>query len=1033
MKLLIPQSKMQSDHTSAQPIICAPTKPAALNDSSPRQWQVASRHLKIRALMSLMMFASAAGRSEGAGDMRIIAHTGQAGLTTINNSISINNAGLVAFSGSTAEGRGSFVADDSGPRAVRPINGNSQVGTNLQINDAGSIIARRGSFFFTQDPISVYVPNWGWVVIEPGYSESYDLVQSWAGDGSGGMELIAEGHVRTDADTLQTYKVGPFAGVGWNVTINNVGQVAFAADQGDGFTSNYAVATPKPGGFNTYSCTGIPFPMLADDGHMVFRTGSAATTPIVLLNYGFTTSETIASTGMGFTALGRMPGISDDGRYVAFYGDLSTSGAAALGTTAGPGIFLSYRGSGGRTTKRLVALTNADSAFVFSGFDGNQRVGLNTQVADGMIQVVFAGTNAAGVKGVWSCRLDPASPKAIRLVNIVLLSDQVDGIGPFDDIRLSDPINTQGHIACWARTPNGTHAVLLGRAKAVKHLHVLTHGFGNPSPLQIGPFTTPPVGFPDFLTAWGEMKAEIADLPAAYGTAGQQAMEGAVVTYVANWPSTDGWIQAVSALMITPLAPEWSPELYSIAELSMRRAAMNAARAADRIVSDIEAMGMLTKSDPPQIHLIGHSRGGAVNARVARLLKARGTIPAQYTALDGYAPDWPFPSNLLADLDIIAETTGIPGMRKVNVMVEDGFDAMAIRTILNTLQALEAYYPWRLGLPAPGYADATVQTLKNFLAGWKAPARSGFDNYVITGYAGHEGFTNHLSVVDAYTYGNRSPDLRALLDGPLGFDLRSMPTPAPTRVPRGPGGGSPPLASIRDGDFEALGSLADSLASKVIPAGIDPVFDVFLTALKRADVVLSASWDLAGNVTLVPAAGGYAARLEQTAAGTSLSQTVQVPAAATALEFDLTILFAKPGDTLKLMAGTEILGSVALNGTVSSHVCFSTFGFSGKLTTLSLRLEGAPETTPAVIQVDNIMTTSAAGVGEPTLSAHFNHLDRTVDLTLTGTPGRTFRVQASSDLADWFEIDSTVNFTGTKVIRDVPPAGAQSRFYRVVW
>ena len=386
------------------------------------------------------------------GDNRVIAATGLAGLTTISNCVSINAAGLVAFSGITASGSGSFVADANGPRAVRPINGNSQMGTNLQLNDAGSIIARRGTFFFTQPPISVYVPNWGWVTIEPGYSESYDYVQSWAANGSGGMELIAEGRVRTAADTLQTNKVGPFAGVGWTVTNNNVGQVAFAADLGNGFTSNYAVATPKLDGFNTYSCTGIPFPMLADDGRMVFRSGSAATTPIVLLNYDFTAAETIASTGLGFTALGRMPGISDDGQYVAFYGDLSSAGAATLGTTAGPGIFLSYQTHQGRVIKRVVGLSGQGGTALFSALDGNQRVGVNSQSQDGKVLVAFAGTNSDGVKGVWAARFDPASPLAVRMMTVILQSDRIGGIGPWDEFRLADPVNTNDQIAFWAKS-----------------------------------------------------------------------------------------------------------------------------------------------------------------------------------------------------------------------------------------------------------------------------------------------------------------------------------------------------------------------------------------------------------------------------------------------------------------------------------------------------------------------------------------------------------------------------------------------------
>jgi pimeloyl-ACP methyl ester carboxylesterase len=415
--------------------------------------------------------------SQGAADLHVIARTGQAGLTTINTAISVNNAGLVAFSGVTAAGRGSFVADAGGPRAVLPIGTGSLVQANVQINDAGLLVAQRGAFFFTQDPIYYYDPILGWILIVPGYTDSYDFVQTWTADGLGNMNLIAEGRSRTDAQTFQTYKVGPFSSAGWDVSINNAGQVVFLADQGSGFTSDYVIATPNGSAFNTYPAWAAASPMLADDGHIVLRSGVAANSSILLLNYALTTPVTIASTAQGFTSLGGMPGISDDGQFIAFYGDLSAAGAAILGTTAGPGIFLSLPVAGARQIIRVAGLSAAGCSSSITGFQANMRIGVNTQ-PNGEALVVFVANQATGM-GVFCARYKPGASGSTAPVPVVLQGDTVDGIGPFTQFALYDSVNTGGQVAIWA-SGGGVSAVLFGPAPPRVPV-VLVHGWrGSP-------------------------------------------------------------------------------------------------------------------------------------------------------------------------------------------------------------------------------------------------------------------------------------------------------------------------------------------------------------------------------------------------------------------------------------------------------------------------------------------------------------------------------------------------------------------------
>src|SRR5439155_2137812 len=106
-----------------------------------------------------------------------------------------------------------------------------------------------------------------------------------------------------------------------------------------------------------------------DNGNIVLRTGNTTVaslgdpiSPIELYNYGLDTPTTIADTTSGsptFGAVGRSPGISDDGTVIAFYGVMTAMGANQLAvggyvTNPGPGIFVSIDdGSGTRKLRRI--------------------------------------------------------------------------------------------------------------------------------------------------------------------------------------------------------------------------------------------------------------------------------------------------------------------------------------------------------------------------------------------------------------------------------------------------------------------------------------------------------------------------------------------------------------------------------------------------------------------------------------------------------------------------------------------------------
>ena len=145
-----------------------------------------------------------------------------------------------------------------------------------------------------------------------------------------------------------------FWSLGPDFCANNAGQVAFMADQGTENAPEYALFTRETATDYVY----LPLwsgarPVLADDGSIVVRTGQASSEPIVRLDYLMNTVALVAGPSLGFTALGAAPGISDDGRYIAFYGVLNDAGAASLGTDPGPGIFLNHPTARGPVITRV--------------------------------------------------------------------------------------------------------------------------------------------------------------------------------------------------------------------------------------------------------------------------------------------------------------------------------------------------------------------------------------------------------------------------------------------------------------------------------------------------------------------------------------------------------------------------------------------------------------------------------------------------------------------------------------------------------
>ena len=236
-------------------------------------WSTQSRERSRRCALTILLLAAMApgtARSQGAVDLHVMARTGQAGLTTIYNSVSINRDGLVAFVADVGGGPAAMVSDGSGdPRiVVGSVAGN--MSRNVQINSNGLVITMRG-------------PR---ILKEGNSSSSSTYVQLWnAVNPQSGQILLAKGYSLVNQFGIWS-KTGPFSSLGPGVALNNNDKAVFVADTGLGISNNFVLATPWIGGnFNTYPVgSGAAAPMIADDGSIVVRPGRTDDNPILLLN-----------------------------------------------------------------------------------------------------------------------------------------------------------------------------------------------------------------------------------------------------------------------------------------------------------------------------------------------------------------------------------------------------------------------------------------------------------------------------------------------------------------------------------------------------------------------------------------------------------------------------------------------------------------------------------------------------------------------------------------------------------------------------
>ncbi len=343
----------------------------------------------------------------------VIAQTGTAlGLTALGTGPSINESGQVAFVGTTADGsNGILVGDGSSLLDVtQPLqNPNRYFQPTVQINDSGQIAAVDRD---SGSPPSYYLRTWD--SSKPSYQDD-----DQAGPGTSYDSFFATSSISNDGNVAY---VGTLAGTSTVVLIENGNPID-------------SVPSPQPG-LN---------PVVSDGGLVVARVGDNTAdpdeNPIELFQPSH--SPTVIASYPNFSALGASPGISENGQIVAFYGDLTSVGAANINAAQaadkgvpallpGDGIFASVSTSQGWMLVRIAGeasqpFLNPGESFINATATGVYTAPQDTKVisvsefdpaSPVSVQMTYSGTNsesativytaadANGNNGVYANRLD---------------------------------------------------------------------------------------------------------------------------------------------------------------------------------------------------------------------------------------------------------------------------------------------------------------------------------------------------------------------------------------------------------------------------------------------------------------------------------------------------------------------------------------------------------------------------------------------------------------------------------------------------
>lgn len=514
----------------------------------------------------------------------------------------------------------------------------------------------------------------------------------------------------------------------------------------------------------------------------------------------------------------------------------------------------------------------------------------------------------------------------------------------------------------------GTDIALL-RIGREKYVNVLIHGY-DPNPFSYESMWRTWRSFADGLEAFAE-------------SSNVDELTGNVGTHVTQWRSSEGWHSAFIDVIgyaaievvkprnpLLAFAAEQLQEMFlADARNSMVRAERFARAAATMTVRDLlspreggEASLLGTPTEDQWIHVIGHSRGGAVGAEVVRQLGALGYNVDWYTALDGYSTDWPAPSNILADIDIVNTVSAFPADSQINYRVQQGLAAIASSVAEDFV---ESQLEWLLGSSIDiGFTEAFV----NRYADWRAPDRVGFVDPVIS-FAG--GLSNHVTISPSYFDRSFRPAYNpydVLMDAATAAVTTTAATQfveASVLSTSNAAANDTVLASglhdFADGGFERVGHVRSLLAQlESIPSFEDELTDTLLRVISLPGFGINTSLDVTGMYEIIQESGNSVLQLKQTN-DTSFADLVELPVNAAELRFRYAAMDAGPGDELVVSFNGETLSQYPLSAVSTTEFqeeVVDIRAYAGRIGEFQFSLSG-PVSTPAILRLDDLAVMNA--------------------------------------------------------------------------
>ncbi|PSB08387.1 hypothetical protein C7B62_16995, partial [Pleurocapsa sp. CCALA 161] len=425
----------------------------------------------------------------------LIAKTGNSitslgSLTGFGDSPSINDSGYVAFVGKSGSATDLLVDNGLGNITNLSVPYPDIFGRAVQINNQDKVIARN--------------------------SGGGSAIRVWDSNSPTNFETLATGNFPADGYDFEN--ILPFA------SLNNNGQAIFLADpKGFGNTALATLSGTNIFGKRSYNeaipATNTIQPMIADNGVSVVRDPISK---IVIQDYQLNITGVIASNVSGFSNVGLSPGISDDGKVVTFYGNLTSPGASTstVDLQAGEGIFASIDTGSGRKIVRLAGIAGngiLDPGETFNDADGDSQVDLGEDIgkisgfakdaggsyvdrvgvnynrsSDGgnsLGTVAYLALNESGQETLFTNQFRESSSNNIVTVEqpytVAEVGSQANVLsseltGTIQDLNIYDPVNSQGRVAFWLKTSTAQEGIV--KAKIPLKPILIVPGIGGSFP-----------------------------------------------------------------------------------------------------------------------------------------------------------------------------------------------------------------------------------------------------------------------------------------------------------------------------------------------------------------------------------------------------------------------------------------------------------------------------------------------------------------------------------------------------------------------